>query len=347
MQSLLHSLELGLLSPVYLFYGEEKLLMEDAVQKITALVAPGDAAWNKELFHGDEVRPQQVVESAECSAFFAERKLIVVRNVSWFQPARKKAQAEDGAEPEPKQDVEILLQYVADPNPSTVLVLLAEGNISAASRIAKAVTKSGRVVEFVTQKGSARDLWLKNYFHAAGKVPEPGVLSYLNLMCAEGLDALKAEADKLILYTEGKTHITQEDAEAVTSKSALAGVFDLTDHVAAGRASAAAGCYRQLLKQNTAAQMLLGQLGSQYRNMLAAKDMEQRGFNATQIASTLKINPYYAKKCLAQSKRYGIRQLVRILDILLSVDIDSKSGKGDVNDLLEVAILRICMLRPQ
>lgn len=348
MQSLAHSLELGLTCPVYLFYGEETLLLEQALEKLTVLVAPGENAWNKELFRGDETSLQQVLESAESSAFFAEKKLIIVRNVSWFKAKRKKgAGADENNADDDKPLQEALFQYLADPNPDTVLVLVAEGSVSASSRIAKAVNKCGRVVEFVSPKGSARDLWLKQYLQAAGKTPEQGVVAYLNLMCGEGLQALKAELDKLILYTTGKTAVTLADAQAITSQSALAGVFELTDFVTAGRAGDAVSCYRRLLRQNEAPQMLLGMLANQYRNMLACKDMAQHGFNAPQIASTLQINPYFAKKCLAQGQRYSMAQLVKVLDIMLSVDIASKTGEGDIKDLLELAILRICMLNPQ
>ena len=346
MQNLENSLRLGVTCPVYLFYGEESLLMEQAVARIAAVVAPGENVWNKEFYQGDEVDVFTVLESAQSGAFFAEKKLVVVRNVTWFKPKRKKEpEGAAGEENESNQEqLQPLLDYLKDPNPTTVLVLLVEGSVNKNSRVVKAVTEQGRVVEFISPKGGARELWLKKYLHAAGKVPGEGVISYLSLMCAEDLHSLKTEADKLLLYCAGISEISLADAEAIVSRSALAGVFELTDSVTAGDAAIAVAVYRRLLRQNEAPQMLLGMLGSQYRNILAAKDMSQRGFSAPQIASELHISPFYAKKCLAQSRRYGFRPLLKALEILLSVDIDGKSGKGDTAELLELAILRICLL---
>ena len=56
------------------------------------------------------------------------------------------------------------------------------------------------------------------------------------------------------------------------------------------------------------------------------------------------MNPYAAQKCAAQARRYTNRQLSKALELLLNADIAQKKGEGDLADLLEVAILRICAM---
>ena len=77
-----------------------------------------------------------------------------------------------------------------------------------------------------------KERWLASYLKAAAKAPERGVIPYLALMSGDGLLAAKSEADKLILYTEGKTAITMEDARDIVSGGSIAGVFDLSDRMA-------------------------------------------------------------------------------------------------------------------
>ena len=344
MHNLENSIRLGLTAPVYLFYGEETLLMEQAVEKLAALVAPAGDSWNRETLRGDECEPADVLESAQSCGFFAGKKLVVVRNISWFKQKRKKGAEADGAEEEGGKQLDALIAYAKDPNPATVLVLMVNGNVSKASRIYKAVQAAGRCVEFTSPRGGERELWLKNYLHAAGKQAAPQVCQYVCLLVADGLTALKAEADKLILYCADRTEISMADAEAIVSRTSLAGSFELTDSVAAHDAAAAVATLRRLYRQGEAAKMVLGMLASQYHNILAAKDMAARGFRAQEIASALGIAPYYAKKCVAQARGYENRALLKALDILLAADYDSMRGKGNIDDMVELAVLRICAL---
>lgn len=344
MRNLQHSLDLGLTCPVYLLFGEETLLMEQAVARIAALVAPDANAWNYETVYGDETTVEDIVLAANSGAFFAEKKLIVVRGLPWLKTKRKQEPEAAEEKDKDKRELEPLIIYARDPNPTTVLVLLQPGSVAKNSRLYKAVQAGGRAVEFAPCQGAERELWLQSYCRAAGKKLTRPVAAHICLLTAEGLTALKSEADKLLLYCERSGEITLQDAEAVVSRGAQAGVFDLTDQVAAGNGAAAAQTLRRLLIQGEAPQMLLGMLANQYRNLLAVKDMTARGFSGQEIASRLGINPYYARKCTEQGRKYAYRQLLKSLDILLVADIDGKSGKAEADDALELAILRICAL---
>ena len=348
MQQLESSLKLGMTCPVYLFWGEETLLLEQAVSRIAQLTLPDGDEWNRDLLNGDETDPAAVAQLANSASFFGQKRLVIVRGADWFRAKRKK-KAKDEPEPESEEaaepvDIQPLLDYMQDPNPDTVLILIARGEVARNSRIYKAAQKAGRAVEFVSPKGGARELWLRNYLHAAAKTPEPGVIPYMCLMCAEGLAALKSEADKLILYCDGRSRVTQADAEAIVAATAAAGVFELTDQTVARDPAAAVDTLRRLLRQGESPQKLLGMLAGQYRNILLVKDMAARGFSQPDIASAAALNPFVVKKCLASARAYDYRQLIRALDILLAVDIDVKSGKVEMNDGLELAIMRICAL---
>jgi len=224
MQNLEHSLKLNMTVPVYLFWGEEDLLMEEYIRKVSHVVAPDGESWSVETYHGDEASPDEILFALASSGLFAARKLVVVRDAPWFK--KKNKTDEDSAKEEKDAVVKQLIQYCADPNPDIVLILTAR-NIIKTSKLVKAIAAAGRVVEFSCPKGAEREIWLANYFKNCGKMPEKGVCAYVSLMCGEGLGLLKGEADKLLLYAGDHSHITMADAEQVVSTSALAGVFEL------------------------------------------------------------------------------------------------------------------------
>ena len=86
MENLKKVLSLGMLCPIYLFYGSERLLMEQYIQRIEELFCPDAQAWDKEVFPGDETEISQVLLSANSRGLFSQRKLILVRDAPWFQP---------------------------------------------------------------------------------------------------------------------------------------------------------------------------------------------------------------------------------------------------------------------
>ncbi len=345
MENLRHSLELGVTNPVYLFYGEETLLLEEAIRRIAQLTLPLDDQWGRETYYGDEVDLSQLVLSAQSTGMFAAKKLILVRNAPWFKRKGKNAAPEqENGDKRDQAELEPLLAYLADPNPATVLILTTD-KVDKAGRLYKAAVKGGRAVEFITPQGQAREAWFNAYLRQAGKKAEPGVAAYISLMSGEGLAALKTEADKLLLYVgEDAAAISQADAEAVVSQGAQAGIFQLTDLVAAKKGGEAVAVYRRLLRQGEAPQFILVMLASQYRNILAIKDMQAQGFTQPEIASKLALAPYTVRKCLDLCRCYAQRQLLQALEILLNTDIAGKSGGGAIEQLLEVAILRLCAL---
>ncbi len=317
--------------------------MEERAAVITGLVFPDGSTWNQEIYQGSDITPDDVVMNAQSGGFMGMRRMIVVKNIPWLKRSKKNKGGGE-SEPAPSVDMEPLITYAADPNPDTVLVLMFNGTVPANSRLVKAVNKGGRAAQFPLLKGQEKEKWLADYLHKAGKKPARGVISYTALMSGDGLLTAKNEADKLILYTADKTEVTMDDARDIVSRSSLAGVFDLTDHMAEKHGAQAVAVLRRLLLQGEAPQKLLAMLGTQYHNTLAVKDLVSKGFTSREAASRLGMNPYAAGKCAAQARRYTNRQLSKAIEYLLNADIAQKRGEGEMKDLLEVAILRICAI---
>ena len=333
-------MKLGMTCPIYLFYGEELFLMEQRVAAIAKLVSPDGTTWNQEVYQGADITPEDVVISAQSGGFMGIRRLIVVRDINWLKRGKKTKDEEQTS----AVDLEPLIRYAGDPNPDCVLILLFNGSVPQNSRLLKAVNKSGRSAQFPLLKGAEKEKWLDGYLRTAGKKPARGVVSYVALMSGDGLLTAKSEADKLILYSGEYPEVIMDDARAIVSRSSLAGVFDLTDLMAEKKGDKAVDVLRRLLLQGEAPQKLLAMLGTQYHNTLAVKDLLDKGYSSKEAASRLAMNPYAAGKCAAQARRYTKRQLSKAIELLLNADIAQKRGEGDMKDLLEVAILRICAI---
>ena len=79
MENLKKALSLGLLCPIYLFYGDERLCMEQAIEEIARLVSPEGREWDRDLLHGDETDIQEVLLAANSGGLFSQRSGVPFR----------------------------------------------------------------------------------------------------------------------------------------------------------------------------------------------------------------------------------------------------------------------------
>jgi len=342
-------LQLGQLMPVYLFYGEEALLMDEALTALARAIDPGDSGWQRELFDGEEATPGLVAVAAAQGSLFGGRRLVIAKNIGWLDKKEKKG--ESGREKESAKsdkdnadETAPLLAYLQDANPDTCLALTVRGSVDKRRKLVQLIQKKGRLIECATPKGAEKDMWLAQRFKAAGFRAERQALAYIGFNTAN-LSQMAAEVDKLCLYCADKGEITLADAEAVVAKSSLSTIFELTDAAAAKNAAKACACYRQLRRQGEEEQKIFAMLAAQFRNMLLTRDLLAQGCRTDEIASRLSLHPFVAEKCSRACRAFSQRQLIKALEMLLAADIAQKSGQGDMDDLLEMSILRICAMQ--
>ncbi|MBR6823678.1 MAG: DNA polymerase III subunit delta [Firmicutes bacterium] len=343
MQDLLHSIELGVTMPLYIFCGEEQLLQEQALTRLSDLLSPERNPWQYMLLDGETASAAEVADVAGSAGFFAGKKLVIVRNVPWCSGGKKAAADEDEADKE-KDEAALasLLAYAEDPNPDCCLVLVVRGAVDKRRRLVKLFAKNGRVISFDSPKGMERDMWLTNYFRKAGKTADREVLGYISINSGEALSSLQSEADKLILYSGGRSEITMEMATELVSRGSAYNIFELMDAVAGKNAAKALQLYRSMTKAGEAEQKILAMLAGQFRDMLLVAGLRAEGRQPAQIAREQGLHPFRVEKLLRYARAMNSRQLLKALEMLLAADVANKSGEDDLHSRLEQCILRIC-----
>ncbi|RMD99450.1 MAG: DNA polymerase III subunit delta, partial [Deltaproteobacteria bacterium] len=97
----------GTIAPLYLFYGTERFLMQQALQKLTGrVIDPAVRDFNAQQLLGSEVSASQLVDMAAALPMMSRYRLIVVKD----------------AEPLFQGDVAPLLAYLENPVSTTCLV---------------------------------------------------------------------------------------------------------------------------------------------------------------------------------------------------------------------------------
>jgi DNA polymerase III subunit delta len=320
-QSLLNSIERGVLSPVYLFYGEEDYLQESALRALKDfLLNEGTAAFNLDEM-AESVSSAQVVESANTWPVFAEKRLVIVKN-----PAFLAARKGDGEDEAPSQQDQALLKYLDDPSASTCLVIVVKGTVDKRRKLVKALEKKGVALEFAPLKGEELSFWIKNEAKRLGKGIEPKALEYVIFSTNHKLNSLKNELEKLALYSQKEETITLEAVERLLTKTSEANIFALVDSIGFQKAENALQELRNLLEKGEPPARILFMIARHIRLILSAKEMAQKGYSEKQITRELSLHPFVTGKIMRQGRNFTYEQLEKGLRLLLDGDVGLKTG---------------------
>lgn len=343
-QALLSSLKRGVISPVYLFYGTVGFMRQEAVAALKQYFGDGDnGQLNITVLDAEKTGLTEVIEAANTLPLFSEKRLVVVENAPYFKNRRKK-----GEEEQTEQDdgSELLLNYLAAPNPTACLVFVSPEGVNKNKKTFKALEKSGQALEFAPIKGRELEEWVADQFAVRGKKIEKGALQYLLTVSSDDPGILTGEIEKLSLLDLKSNAVDLTQVKLATSTSAEANVFQLVDHIGNKQSAMAIKLLREMLSQGEPPVKLLIMISRQLRLILAAKSIGNDGYTQNQVSATLGIHPYVGQKIMQQARNFSPEQLQLALENCLEIDIALKTGRGVPALLLEMGIICIGTSQP-
>ncbi|AET70427.1 DNA polymerase III, delta subunit [Desulfosporosinus orientis DSM 765] len=316
------------ISPIYLWYGEDRFLIKEGLQVLKSFYLRTDPSGSGiEVIDPKEMTPAEIVERANTMSFFANR-LVVVDEVSYFQDGQT-------------LDLEPLLGYLSNPNPSTCLLLIAQ-SVHKGRKLYKAIDRLGEIIEFSSPKRPQEWIsWVQSELKARGKSMDAQTTAQFIEWAGHQTGVLSQELDKLVVYVGNRAKITIEDVKLITPRTIEASIFDLLDAVAVRSAAKAIQTLREVLREEHPIKVLTLMV-RQVRLLLGCDALRRRGGNVTEVSSALGIKPYEAQKIWQQSLKLSTQQLSKGLSECLNTDVALKSGGGDPGFLLEMMIVKFC-----
>jgi DNA polymerase III subunit delta len=301
-------------APSYLVKGDDASLVAQEVRSLLAeLVGERDHSLVVEEVGGapgDDINVGAVVDACLTPPFLIDRRVVVLREAGRLLTA----------------DVPRLVEVVADPMPSTILILVAGGGTIPAPLV-KAVTASGRVIDVATGKAGDRKTWLSDHLRHAPVKLEPGAAKLLgehvgeDLGRVEGLLAALAAA-----YGEG-ARISSDDLSPYLGGAGNVPRYELTEAIDGGEVgSALVVLHRMLEAGGLAAIQVLSTLHTHLAQMLALDGADIS--NEREAAEVLGIPAYPAKKVWEQSRRLGSSGIAQGINWLARADLDLKGASG-------------------
>ncbi|MFZ9629118.1 MAG: DNA polymerase III subunit delta [Ilumatobacteraceae bacterium] len=316
---------------VYLLTGDdESLLLSGVTDLVHRLVGDGDRSLMVDEFDGDEYTAGAVADAAQTPAFLTDRRVVVARGVGRFAA----------------DDVPPLVAYLADPLPSTDLVLVAGGG-----RMAKALTDAiktagATVVETSPPtRGKERQEWFDEQVRAVGLRLDGPASQRLVKWLGEDAGRISGILDTLrATYGEGAS-LKVADVEPFLGDAGGVPPWDLTDAIDRGDTTTALQLLHRMMRAGERHPLaVLAILHGHYAKLLALDGAGAR--DEASAAAAMGIKPGFpARKALDNFRRLGSPAVTRAIALLAQADLDLKGAKDWPEELVaEVLVARLSRL---
>jgi DNA polymerase III subunit delta len=316
------------LAAVWLVLGDETLLVVQAVEALASRALEGGiAAFNRSEGSAEEGAVGSLLQQAATLPMMGGRRAVIIRDI---EKANNK-------------EIERILDYVAAPSPTTVLIVsgtttppASEGS-NPGVRLQNALKKSGSLVRYEIGQKDPVQFAIERADAQGCRLPRAEAEQLVE-MVGKDLGLLAMEIDKLSAFVGGQGTITAAEVEEVCSLLALAVIWDLTDAVVRRDAGTALRILFRLLEDGEAPERILPLLTWQFRQLLLLQDCDARGENPYNLG----IRMPGAKLAAARNALHAHPLAAdAILDRLASANRDMHGHPAGERRVLEGLVLRL------
>jgi DNA polymerase-3 subunit delta len=295
----------GRAAPVTLLHGSEPFLLDDAVARLGRAMFPGqtDLSLVREILDARAVGADGIAQSALMLPWLGDRRLVVARGVDGLAA----------------RAAESLAAYVKDPNPSTVLVLVAETLLEPSHWLLRAVPAAA-VVMAPAPTGRSLAGWLRGHAQARGYALDEDAAAMLVELSGDDLTQLVGDVEKAALAGgPDNRRVTAAEIRAVVGEHRLRHVFDLTRALVARDTGSALVLLESLLNGGEEPLAVLGMLTREARAIWQAAGALRAGRAPEEIARGLRRPPAAAAALLDRARSLSpgaaARQLARCWEV--------------------------------
>ena len=292
-EALRAAIKAGVPANLYIFYGEERYLLQTMAQQLKELLIPGGfEEFNYHRLTGKGLTVQELAETAEAMPMMAEHTLITVTDMDIFKLDESQRTA--------------LIDLLGDFPPYCTLVFLYEQvpykRDGKMKKLCAALNEYVQEVEFVQQERSDLLKWLKRRFAATGHDIDQTAADHLLFTCGSLMRGLIPEVEKIAAYARHE-RITVEDIDAVAEPVLDARIFDMTNAVTARNYDRAAAILADLLRMQTEPIAILAALGKELRRLYTARLALDGGKDRVWLKELWSMSSDYPAKLLLQAAK--------------------------------------------
>ena len=337
--------EKDLIKPVNFFYGFNEFMGEVLIKKISSgfLEEKSDFNFRRFYFDSDDNHSwPEIIEEAKSSSFFLQsRKLLiaVIRDQKKIIPS--------------KADVDLVTEYIKDPNPNTILIIYLSMNLTMddyknlkRAKISKLmnILGSGDVVSVDLDSISDRQAreYIKSYLKGNGISITASAVEKLLEIKGDNFISILHQLDKMVIANIEDNSIDAEDIDEIITGMEAHSIWDLTEAIEKEDANQYLKILQYLFTNGIKAPLIIGKLITHYNKIFTAKFLLERNFTVGDVGKVLNQPTFFLKRFISMVNSFTSKRLKHILKIVYKLDFESKTiGENSAKVLLENFIFQI------
>ena len=325
---IVNDIKAGNIKPIYFLMGEEPYYIDKLSDYIEQnILSEEEKGFNQTVLYGRDVSVEDIIGTAKRYPMMAERQVVIVK------------EAQDLT-----KTIDKIESYAENPMPTTVLVFCYKyKTLDKRKKVTKLLEKNGLIYESKKLYENQVGDWLKRVLAGKKLNIEPKASAMLVDFLGTDLSKIANELDKLAIILPKGSTVTPEVIEENIGFSKDFNVFEFRkaigernqlksyqiaqyfaenpkDHPMVMTTTLVFGFFLQLL---------------QYHGL---KDKTPKN-----VASVLKVNPYFVKDYDVALKNYPMKKVSQIVATLRDTDVKSKGVGASLKegDLLKEMLVKI------
>ena len=326
-EDLIKSLKQGKLLPLYLLFGEEEFLIQEAVDLIISKAVDQDARdFNFNTVYCKGSSGNEIVNLCQTFPFMSDRRLVIAKEIEALKAA----------------DLEELIAYLRSPSPTTCLLMIANQPRYEKKSVIAPVEANGAAVRVYSILDRDILTWIDTWARQHGLSIQRDAAQYVWQILGNDLQAIANELHKATIYVKDRKNITFDDVKVVVGDFREYTPFDLADALGKKSREKAFLILSRLIQEGEQPVGILASIAWNFRRLMRAKAMETAGSGYDEIKKKMNIIFHQSASFQEQMRSYTIRELQGVFDVLINADKSMKSSGIGGRLVLERMILRLC-----
>lgn len=296
----------------YLINGQDHLKRDRAISKLKMrLETLGDLSFNLDTFDGSQSQGSQIIDACSTIPFACEKRLVIVNDADKLS---KDAQTE-------------IVEYLKSPNPTTVLLLVAD-KLSANSKLFKQVVNLDKKAVIDCSPVKPKDLTA----HVRQMAPRHGIAltqgAAKALVELVGNDTLHldGELEKIALTYSDKNEITEAEVRSIVARVNEPKPWHFVNAMSSRNVKDTLEMLSNMKSSSPIS--LLYQCVMRIRELICTKCLfDDKTFSASELASVLNVDQQWkVEKFGFYASKFSLKELKDALESSLDCEREMKSG---------------------
>ncbi len=321
------SLDKGKPAAIYVLYGEELFLLDQALEALKKKVlSEGLSDFNYDSFMAPETTVAQVRDAVETLPMMSDRRLVIYKNV-------------DALKDEAWAALEPIIERPID----TATLVIVATKIDKRKKMIKKLHENSIFVELKKPFENQVASWVDYIAYLHGLKFTPEAVGVIQQLVGTSLSEIQNEIKKIQQYMGAdKKTVDVEDVLKVVSRARIESVFNLTDALGRRDRAEALVCLARLLEQGQNEIGILSLIYRQVRILSAIYEGKKLGLSGPRLSEKVGVPEFFLRQYLEQARAWDRDKITSTIRALHETDKALKSSPVSSHIWLENFIVRTC-----